>query len=108
MTRREAGQKHSGWGPRARGRCVVVAVVFDVDLDQPVEEAATEDELEDGTQTSEYMEQCGSFDFFEGCERFEISEDSLNTGAECVHPKCFELLRILGKAEISMALGHLH
>ncbi|XP_037402901.1 uncharacterized protein rps6kb1a isoform X2 [Pygocentrus nattereri] len=43
------------------------------------------------------MEQCGSFDFFEGCERFEISEDSLNTGAERVHPKCFELLRILGK-----------
>ncbi|KAL6472440.1 hypothetical protein MHYP_G00186280 [Metynnis hypsauchen] len=48
MTRREAGQKHSGCGPRARGRCVVVAGVFDVDLDQPVEEAASEDELEDG------------------------------------------------------------
>ncbi|KAL4608766.1 ribosomal protein S6 kinase beta-1-like [Arapaima gigas] len=33
----------------------------------------------------------------EGCEKFEISEDSVNKGTEQIRPECFELLRVLGK-----------
>ncbi|CAB1316431.1 unnamed protein product, partial [Coregonus sp. 'balchen'] len=31
------------------------------------------------------------------CEKFEISEDSVNKGTEQIRPECFELLRVLGK-----------
>ena len=31
------------------------------------------------------------------CEKIEISEDSVNQGAENIRPECFELLRVLGK-----------
>lgn len=31
------------------------------------------------------------------CEKFEISEDSVNKGMEQIRPECFELLRVLGK-----------
>lgn len=31
------------------------------------------------------------------CEKFEISEDSVNKGTEQIRPECFELLKVLGK-----------
>lgn len=31
------------------------------------------------------------------CEKFEISENSVNKGTEQIRPECFELLRVLGK-----------
>ncbi|KPP63007.1 ribosomal protein S6 kinase beta-1-like [Scleropages formosus] len=31
------------------------------------------------------------------CEKFEISENSVNKGTESIRPDCFELLRVLGK-----------
>uniref|UniRef100_A0A8C7R3T8 Ribosomal protein S6 kinase n=1 Tax=Oncorhynchus mykiss TaxID=8022 RepID=A0A8C7R3T8_ONCMY len=31
------------------------------------------------------------------CEKFEISEDTVNKGTEQIRPECFELLRVLGK-----------
>ncbi|XP_063059363.1 ribosomal protein S6 kinase beta-1 [Engraulis encrasicolus] len=74
-----------------------MAGVFDIDLDQP-EENVSDDELEDGTQLSESMEQSSSFEFdMEDCEKIEISEDSVNQGTEQIRPECFELLRVLGK-----------
>uniref|UniRef100_A0A8C9TCV8 Ribosomal protein S6 kinase n=1 Tax=Scleropages formosus TaxID=113540 RepID=A0A8C9TCV8_SCLFO len=74
-----------------------MAGVFDIDLDQP-EETVSEDELDEGAQINEYMEQCSNFDFnMDGCEKFEISEDSVNRGTEQIRPECFELLRVLGK-----------
>uniref|UniRef100_A0A673FW14 Ribosomal protein S6 kinase n=1 Tax=Sinocyclocheilus rhinocerous TaxID=307959 RepID=A0A673FW14_9TELE len=33
----------------------------------------------------------------EDCEKFEISENSVNQGTEQIRPECFELLRVLGK-----------
>ncbi|XP_075445765.1 ribosomal protein S6 kinase beta-1 isoform X4 [Ascaphus truei] len=33
----------------------------------------------------------------EHCEKFEISETSVNKGPEMIRPECFELLRVLGK-----------
>ncbi|NP_001356601.1 ribosomal protein S6 kinase beta-1 isoform i [Homo sapiens] len=33
----------------------------------------------------------------EHCEKFEISETSVNRGPEKIRPECFELLRVLGK-----------
>ncbi|KAG2459049.1 KS6B1 kinase, partial [Polypterus senegalus] len=33
----------------------------------------------------------------EHCEKFEISENSVNKGTEKIRPECFELLRVLGK-----------
>uniref|UniRef100_A0A669EGK6 Ribosomal protein S6 kinase n=1 Tax=Oreochromis niloticus TaxID=8128 RepID=A0A669EGK6_ORENI len=49
-------------------------------------------------QLSEYMEQCSSFDFnMDDCEKFEISENSVNKGTEQIRPECFELLKVLGK-----------
>ncbi|XP_048872517.1 ribosomal protein S6 kinase beta-1 isoform X1 [Brienomyrus brachyistius] len=74
-----------------------MAGVFDIDLDQP-EENVSDDEIEDGAQNSEFMDQCNSFEFnMDGCEKFEISEDSVNRGTEQIRPECFELLRVLGK-----------
>lgn len=31
------------------------------------------------------------------CEKFEISENSVNKGKEQIRPECFELLKVLGK-----------
>lgn len=31
------------------------------------------------------------------CEKFEISENSVNKGTEPIRPECFELLKVLGK-----------
>ena len=31
------------------------------------------------------------------CEKFEISENSVNKGTEQIRPECFELLKVLGK-----------
>uniref|UniRef100_H3D250 Ribosomal protein S6 kinase n=1 Tax=Tetraodon nigroviridis TaxID=99883 RepID=H3D250_TETNG len=74
-----------------------MAGIFDIDLDQP-EENISDDELDDGGQLNEYMEQCSSFDFYmEDCEKFEISENSVNKGTEQIRPECFELLKVLGK-----------
>ncbi|PKU35494.1 ribosomal protein s6 kinase hypothetical protein [Limosa lapponica baueri] len=103
-----------------------MAGVFDIDLDQP-EDAGSDEELEEGGQLSESMDHggVGQYDLgMEHCEKFEISETSVNRGPEKIRPECFELLRVLGKggygkevtsglpsfylAEISMALGHLH
>uniref|UniRef100_A0A3B4ALZ8 Ribosomal protein S6 kinase n=1 Tax=Periophthalmus magnuspinnatus TaxID=409849 RepID=A0A3B4ALZ8_9GOBI len=33
----------------------------------------------------------------DGCEKFEISENSVNKGTEQIRPECFELLKVLGK-----------
>uniref|UniRef100_A0A672G5P4 Ribosomal protein S6 kinase n=1 Tax=Salarias fasciatus TaxID=181472 RepID=A0A672G5P4_SALFA len=74
-----------------------MAGVFDIDLDQP-DENVSDDELEDGAQLSEYMDQCSSFEFnMDDCEKFEISENSVNKGTEQIRPECFELLKVLGK-----------
>ena len=35
----------------------------------------------------------------EHCEKFEISETSVNRGPEKIRPECFELLRVLGKGQ---------
>uniref|UniRef100_A0A8C6X7M4 non-specific serine/threonine protein kinase n=1 Tax=Naja naja TaxID=35670 RepID=A0A8C6X7M4_NAJNA len=44
------------------------------------------------------MEIVGSlFRSMEHCEKFEISETSVNRGPEKIRPECFELLRVLGK-----------
>uniref|UniRef100_A0A672ZEK7 Ribosomal protein S6 kinase n=1 Tax=Sphaeramia orbicularis TaxID=375764 RepID=A0A672ZEK7_9TELE len=74
-----------------------MAGVFDIDLDQP-DENVSDDELEDGGQLSEYMDQCSGFEFnMDDCEKFEISENSVNKGTEQIRPECFELLKVLGK-----------
>uniref|UniRef100_A0A8P4GDS6 Ribosomal protein S6 kinase n=1 Tax=Dicentrarchus labrax TaxID=13489 RepID=A0A8P4GDS6_DICLA len=74
-----------------------MAGVFDIDLDQP-DENVSDDELEDGDQLNEYMEQCSGFEFnMDDCEKFEISENSVNKGTEQIRPECFELLKVLGK-----------
>ncbi|KAJ7997114.1 hypothetical protein DPEC_G00225590 [Dallia pectoralis] len=74
-----------------------MAGVFDIDLDQPGDNAS-DDELEDGAQLSEYMEQCSGIEFnMDDCEKFEISENSVNKGTEQICPECFALLRVLGK-----------
>ncbi|XP_035745489.1 ribosomal protein S6 kinase beta-1 isoform X4 [Egretta garzetta] len=40
----------------------------------------------------------GQYDLgMEHCEKFEISETSVNRGPEKIRPECFELLRVLGK-----------
>ncbi|KAM7374796.1 hypothetical protein PAMP_007433 [Pampus punctatissimus] len=74
-----------------------MAGVFDIDLDQP-DENVSDDELEDGDQLNEYMDQCSGFEFnMDDCEKFEISENSVNKGTEQIRPECFELLKVLGK-----------
>ncbi|TNN77012.1 Ribosomal protein S6 kinase beta-1 [Liparis tanakae] len=74
-----------------------MAGVFDIDLDQ-ADENVSDDDLEDGGQLSEYMDQCSGFDFnMDDCEKFEISENSVNKGTEPIRPECFELLKVLGK-----------
>lgn len=77
---------------------VEMAGVFDIDLDQP-DDIVSEDEFEDGGGHNEYMDQCSSgFEFnMDGCEKFEISENSVNRGTEQIRPECFELLKVLGK-----------
>ncbi|XP_033027484.1 ribosomal protein S6 kinase beta-1 isoform X2 [Lacerta agilis] len=76
-----------------------MAGVFDIDLDQP-EEAASDEELEEGGHLSESMDHGGVVPYelgMEHCEKFEISETSVNRGPEKIRPECFELLRVLGK-----------
>ncbi|XP_075576066.1 ribosomal protein S6 kinase beta-1 isoform X3 [Pelecanus crispus] len=76
-----------------------MAGVFDIDLDQP-EDAGSDEELEEGGQLSESMDHggVGQYDLgLEHCEKFEISETSVNRGPEKIRPECFELLRVLGK-----------
>uniref|UniRef100_A0A665VKQ7 Ribosomal protein S6 kinase n=1 Tax=Echeneis naucrates TaxID=173247 RepID=A0A665VKQ7_ECHNA len=36
-------------------------------------------------------------DNMDDCEKFEISENSVNKGTEQIRPECFELLKVLGK-----------
>ncbi|XP_027726185.1 ribosomal protein S6 kinase beta-1 isoform X2 [Vombatus ursinus] len=81
------------------GEAEAMAGVFDIDLDQP-EDAGSEDELEEGGQLSESMDHGGVGPYeigMEHCEKFEISETSVNKGPEKIRPECFELLRVLGK-----------
>ncbi|XP_034539178.1 ribosomal protein S6 kinase beta-1 [Notolabrus celidotus] len=74
-----------------------MAGVFDIDLDQP-DENVSDDDLEDGGQLGEYMDQCSGFEFnMDDCEKIEISENSVNMGTEQIRPECFELLKVLGK-----------
>uniref|UniRef100_A0A7M4EY42 Ribosomal protein S6 kinase n=2 Tax=Crocodylia TaxID=1294634 RepID=A0A7M4EY42_CROPO len=76
-----------------------MAGVFDIDLDQP-EDAGSDEELEEGGQLSESMDHGGVGQYelgMEHCEKFEISETSVNKGPEKIRPECFELLRVLGK-----------
>uniref|UniRef100_A0A665VLV2 Ribosomal protein S6 kinase n=1 Tax=Echeneis naucrates TaxID=173247 RepID=A0A665VLV2_ECHNA len=63
-----------------------MAGVFDIDLDQP-DENVSDDELEDGVSSRN----------MDDCEKFEISENSVNKGTEQIRPECFELLKVLGK-----------
>uniref|UniRef100_A0A673FZU6 Ribosomal protein S6 kinase n=1 Tax=Sinocyclocheilus rhinocerous TaxID=307959 RepID=A0A673FZU6_9TELE len=77
-------------GTRERGcvsksKTVAMAGVFDIDLDPP-EDNVSDEELADGVCIS-----------MEDCEKFEISENSVNQGTEQIRPECFELLRVLGK-----------
>ncbi|XP_059207948.1 ribosomal protein S6 kinase beta-1 [Centropristis striata] len=75
-----------------------MAGVFDIDLDQPDENVSDDELEEDGGQLSEYMDQCSGFEFnMDDCEKFEISENSVNKGTEQIRPECFELLKVLGK-----------
>uniref|UniRef100_A0A3P8Z728 Ribosomal protein S6 kinase n=1 Tax=Esox lucius TaxID=8010 RepID=A0A3P8Z728_ESOLU len=70
-----------------QGGTKAMAGVFDIDLDQP-DENVSDDELEDGVSAVTNMD---------GCEKFEISENSVNKGTEQIRPECFALLRVLGK-----------
>uniref|UniRef100_A0A8C8H6F4 Ribosomal protein S6 kinase n=1 Tax=Oncorhynchus tshawytscha TaxID=74940 RepID=A0A8C8H6F4_ONCTS len=70
-----------------------MAGVFDIDLDQQ-DENVSEDELEDGVSYQAKHKLASNMD---DCEKFEISEDSVNKGTEQIRPECFELLRVLGK-----------
>uniref|UniRef100_A0A5F8GYF0 Protein kinase domain-containing protein n=1 Tax=Monodelphis domestica TaxID=13616 RepID=A0A5F8GYF0_MONDO len=79
-----------------------MAGVFDIDLDQP-EDAGSEEELEEGGQLSESMDHGGVGPYeigMERCEKFEISETSVNKGPEKIRPECFELLGVLGKRRL--------
>uniref|UniRef100_A0A8C1WH73 non-specific serine/threonine protein kinase n=1 Tax=Cyprinus carpio TaxID=7962 RepID=A0A8C1WH73_CYPCA len=67
-------------------KTVAMAGVFDIDLD-PSEDNVSDEELADGV--------CNRS--MEDCEKFEISENSVNQGTEQIRPECFELLRVLGK-----------
>ncbi|KAM6296823.1 ribosomal protein S6 kinase beta-1 isoform X2 [Numenius arquata] len=83
-----------------------MAGVFDIDLDQP-EDAGSDEELEEGGQLSESMDHggVGQYDLgMEHCEKFEISETSVNRGPEKIRPECFELLRVLGKGGYGKAM----
>uniref|UniRef100_A0A8D0ILD7 Ribosomal protein S6 kinase n=1 Tax=Sus scrofa TaxID=9823 RepID=A0A8D0ILD7_PIG len=83
-----------------------MAGVFDIDLDQP-EDAGSEDELEEGGQLNESMDHGGVGPYelgMEHCEKFEISETSVNRGPEKIRPECFELLRVLGKGGYGKAM----
>ncbi|XP_039533993.1 ribosomal protein S6 kinase beta-1 isoform X1 [Pimephales promelas] len=74
-----------------------MAGVFDIDLD-PAEDSVSDEELPDGAKINEYMDHgCSGFEFMEDCEKFEISENTVNQGTEQIRPECFELLRVLGK-----------
>uniref|UniRef100_A0A3B4Y7R3 Ribosomal protein S6 kinase n=2 Tax=Seriola TaxID=8160 RepID=A0A3B4Y7R3_SERLL len=81
-----------------------MAGVFDIDLDQP-DENVSDDELEDGVSSLIVLIMLFSFIFFilcfasnmDDCEKFEISENSVNKGTEQIRPECFELLKVLGK-----------
>uniref|UniRef100_A0A3P8T8L5 Ribosomal protein S6 kinase n=1 Tax=Amphiprion percula TaxID=161767 RepID=A0A3P8T8L5_AMPPE len=68
-----------------------MAGVFDIDLDQP-DENVSDDELEDGVSVG--LTPPLNMD---DCEKFEISENSVNKGTEQIRPECFELLKVLGK-----------
>ncbi|XP_071023680.1 ribosomal protein S6 kinase beta-1-like [Oncorhynchus clarkii lewisi] len=93
----EALKKSLSFALSEREQAKAMAGVFDIDLDQQ-DENVSEDELEDGIQMSEYGRQCSGFEFnMDDCEKFEISEDSVNKGTEQIRPECFELLRVLGK-----------
>ncbi|XP_031439320.1 ribosomal protein S6 kinase beta-1-like isoform X2 [Clupea harengus] len=93
----EAGRETYSYGlKRAAPKLATMAGVFDIDLDQP-EENVSDEELEE-TQITDFMDQCSGFEFnMDDCEKIEISEDSVNQGAENIRPECFELLRVLGK-----------
>nr|XP_055064353.1 ribosomal protein S6 kinase beta-1 [Misgurnus anguillicaudatus] len=73
-----------------------MAGVFDIDLDQP-EENVTDDELADGAQLNECVDNGSGIELMEDCQKFEISENNVNQGTEQIRPECFELLRVLGK-----------
>jgi p70 ribosomal S6 kinase len=78
-----------------------MAGVFDIDLDQP-EDAGSEDELEEVGQLNESMDHGGVGPYelgMEHCEKFEISETSVNRGPEKIRPEWFELLQVLGKGD---------
>ncbi|CAJ0936753.1 unnamed protein product, partial [Ranitomeya imitator] len=55
---------------------------------------------------NEFMEHGGmSYELgMEHCEKFEISETSVNRGPEKIRPECFELLRVLGKGGYGKAM----
>lgn len=40
------------------------------------------------------------------CEKFEISQNSVNKGTEQIGPECFELLKVLGKGGYGKVRAH--
>uniref|UniRef100_A0A665VKP4 Ribosomal protein S6 kinase n=1 Tax=Echeneis naucrates TaxID=173247 RepID=A0A665VKP4_ECHNA len=75
-----------------------MAGVFDIDLDQP-DENVSDDELEDGVSSRSKHGRILNIptNNMDDCEKFEISENSVNKGTEQIRPECFELLKVLGK-----------
>uniref|UniRef100_A0A8C9WIR8 Ribosomal protein S6 kinase n=1 Tax=Scleropages formosus TaxID=113540 RepID=A0A8C9WIR8_SCLFO len=95
------------WSQSCSGKCVSpiptfpissMAGVFDIDLDQP-EEIVSDDELEEvrGRLCNGMYALKIIMINMDDCEKFEISENSVNKGTESIRPDCFELLRVLGK-----------
>uniref|UniRef100_A0A3Q2Y9D5 Ribosomal protein S6 kinase n=1 Tax=Hippocampus comes TaxID=109280 RepID=A0A3Q2Y9D5_HIPCM len=64
-----------------------MAGFFHMDLDQP-DENVSDDELEDEMEDVVIT--------VHDCEKFEISENSVNKGTEQIGLECFELLKVLG------------
>uniref|UniRef100_A0A8C7R494 Ribosomal protein S6 kinase n=1 Tax=Oncorhynchus mykiss TaxID=8022 RepID=A0A8C7R494_ONCMY len=87
----EAVKKSLSFALSEREQAKAMAGVFDIDLDQQ-DEHVSEDELEDGVSY-----QAKRLSNMDDCEKFEISEDTVNKGTEQIRPECFELLRVLGK-----------
>ncbi|XP_053702750.1 ribosomal protein S6 kinase beta-1 [Synchiropus splendidus] len=73
-----------------------MAGIFDIDLDQPDIDFSG-DELEDEDPFTESMDESNGYEVMDGCEKFEISENTVNKGTEKIRPECFELLKVLGK-----------
>uniref|UniRef100_A0A8C4QPJ1 Ribosomal protein S6 kinase n=1 Tax=Eptatretus burgeri TaxID=7764 RepID=A0A8C4QPJ1_EPTBU len=76
-----------------------MAAVFDIDLSD-LNDTEIEQSLSDEEGGTDLFYECehGLLVDMEGeCEKFELSEDSVNRGTEKIGPESFQLLRVLGK-----------